>query len=370
MKSHSAQKSARSVDEAEKELTDPPGLEEDEGRVNDAEQSKEPSAKLKEPEITQVRPEEKWIPIRAKKKRSGGAVDGLGHNQKPTQIVNHQKSAQSRKGPLNHVSSSGKLDFSESNLNFPSLKASFLSSDTNQAVAVCSDPISCSANRFEGLHSLVEQSAQKEDTGPQALSEKFPLPGPQEPQTSPNASISSTHLYSPSKSAGHTPFTHRRPSILKKGGNPNLIETRSSVEHQLGGVPIRAQISKNPAGLGPIAPPSSTLPSNRSLFDHMRAAVRHTHVGNDDHPSGSVKTKNPLVDCNARKERGISDTGQCDQDQRRMKLGNRLHLHGKEGSIFQKEYEEEIMDITQTPQSGDGNEKGIHCEDPRKDMAL
>ncbi|KAJ4935073.1 hypothetical protein NE237_002657 [Protea cynaroides] len=255
MKSQPVQSSPRSVDDAEKDLNGLPGVENDEERVKDAEQPKEHSAKLKESEISQVRPEEEWIPIRAKKKRSGGAMDGLGHTQNPTQILNHQKSTLSRNESLNHLSTSGKLAESESNLNFPPLKASFLSSDKIQSAADCSDPVSCSANRFERLQSLVEQSSQNVDSNPHAVSENLSFSAPLEAQMSPTASISSTHLISPSKSAGHTPFTHRRPSILKKGGKLNLIETRSSVEHLRGGVPNRAQLSQNPSRLGPIAPP-------------------------------------------------------------------------------------------------------------------
>ncbi|KAJ4945335.1 hypothetical protein NE237_016324 [Protea cynaroides] len=285
MKSQPVQSSPRSVDDAEKDLNGLPGVENDEERVNDVEQPKELSAKLKESEISQVRPEEEWIPIRAKKKRSGGAMDGLGHTQDPTQILNHQKYTLPRNESLKHLST-----------------------------ADCSDPISCSANRFEGLQSLVEQSAQNVDSNPHAVTENLSFSAPLEAHLSPTASISSTHLISPSKSAGHTPFTHRRPSILKKGGKLNLFETRSSVEHLRGGGSNRAQLSQNPSRLGPIAPPSSSLPSNRSLFDHMKAAVRHNHVGKVDQSSGSVMTKTPLVECIANKENGFSDTGHHEQE--------------------------------------------------------
>ncbi|KAJ4949733.1 hypothetical protein NE237_014257 [Protea cynaroides] len=370
MKSQPVQSSPRSVDDAEKDLNGLPGVENDEERVNDVEQPKELSAKLKESEISQVRPEEEWVPIRAKKKRSGGAMDGLGHTQDPTQILNHQKYTLPRNESLKHLSTAGKLAESEPNLKFSPLKASFLSNDKIQTAAVCTDPVSCSANRFERLQSLVEQSSQNVDSNPHAVSENLSFSAPLEAHLSPTASISSTHLISPAKSAGHTPFTHRRPSILKKGGKLNLFETRSCVDHLRGGGSNRAQLSQNPSRLGPIAPPSSSLPSNRSLFDQMKASVRHNHVGKGDQSSGSVMTKTSLVECITNKENGFSDTGHHEQEHRKMKLGNRLNMHGKEGSFFHKEYEEESLETTQRAQSGDGNGKGILCEDPRKEMVV
>ncbi|KAJ4960361.1 hypothetical protein NE237_020271 [Protea cynaroides] len=320
---------SHSGDNNEKDQNDPPGLEEVAGREQEDNLVKEPTADSVEGNTSQIRPEENWIPIRVKKKRSGGPVGGLNHTKNPTHDLNLQYTFQSKKLPLNHVSSAGKLHFSGSNLKFPSQKANFHSGATNPLAAVCAESEVCPPNRFECLNSVEDQSVQAESDGPPDLSVLHHTPDPAEPHVAPNESISPLHLSSPSNSAGHTPFPPRRPSFLKRGVLSSHIDPRNSVEPKPGAASTRAQFDETPSSLGPIAPPSSSLTSNKSLFDHMKAAVRHNHAGIVAQPIGPLMNKKPPADCTESKEKGRTVKGQDGNDQRRMKIGNNVDLYGK-----------------------------------------
>ncbi|KAJ4957456.1 hypothetical protein NE237_024567 [Protea cynaroides] len=193
-----------------KDQLDSPGLEEAAGREEEDRLPRGPVEDTVEGTPSQIWLEDNWIPIRVKKKRSGGSVGGLNRTKNPIHVLNHQSSSQPKNQPLKHVSTPGKLDSTDSNFKFPSQKTTFLSSASKANVAVCVETALCPPNRFGCLNFEDDQSALAEPDGPPTTSIMHPPPDPSDPLAIPNESLLSPALTIPSNSAGHTPYPPRR----------------------------------------------------------------------------------------------------------------------------------------------------------------
>ncbi|KAJ4963925.1 hypothetical protein NE237_023864 [Protea cynaroides] len=319
---------------------------------------------------SQSRLEEDWTPIRVKKKRSGGSHGGLNHTMNPTHILTHQSYSLHKNQPLKQVSTPGKLVSTDSNFKNPSQNATFLFGATNSKSAGCVETALCPPNRFGCLNSEEDQSALAGPTSPPAVTAMQAPPGPSDPLAVPNEPLLSPGLTIPTNSAGHTPYPPRRPSLLKRGGLNRQSEPRSRLAFNPSAGSTRAQVEVPQSPLGPIAPPSSILASNKSLFDQMRAVVRQSHAGNVSHPIGPITNINCPSDCGEIMEKDRMIRGKDYHDQRGKKNGEDLELYGKNCSTNQCINEEEIMYNNQFIQSGDESEEGGQYGDPRKVISL
>ncbi|KAJ4948029.1 hypothetical protein NE237_000008 [Protea cynaroides] len=189
---------------------------------------------------------------------------------------------------------------------FLSQNDSFLFGATKPKPAAKAETILCPPNRFGCLYSNEEQNVLAGPTGPPAVSDSQVTPGHSEPLDEPQEPILSPELNNSLNSVGHTPFPPRRLSSLKRGGLCRQSEPRNNLALNTSSGSTRAQVVVPQSPLGPIAPPSFNVVSNKSLFDQMRAVVPQNHARTVVKPIGPtdpINTINFSSDCAKTKEK-------------------------------------------------------------------
>ncbi|KAJ4977341.1 hypothetical protein NE237_002447 [Protea cynaroides] len=365
MKSHQATYVNEKCDTASDEIS-PSVLGEAVGNKDECQSKGAADDHPKGPE-SQSRLEEDWTPIRVKKKRSGGSLGGLN----PTHIPSPFPPTLTQNQTLNQVSTLGKSAPLVSNISFPPKKSNFLSCNQFSNSAACLESASPGLNRFGCLAADMDQTVSAGPPAPPAP----PVPSqpahePSEPSLEPSEPHSFSGLKSSPCSAGHTPYTLRRPSqFFSRGSLRSSPPCRVDLAIPPPG-PTRAKSGARPSPIGPIAPPSSILGSNKTLFDQVRAAVRLGHAGTLGQPSSTVNnaTSYPMLGDDL--ERGRS--GRVLNDHEVETNMNGEELENSENYLIDNQNltEDEFSGDEEHCRSGEDDVVENHHGDLRKEISL